>query len=64
MRVVHAVLTEEDGIWVAQCLEFDVAAQGDTRQEAIENLGGAALLYVQELGHLPQWETVEVRIGA
>lgn len=62
--VVHLVLTAEEGTWVAQSLEFDVASQGETPQEAIEMWREAASLYVEELGHLPEWQTVEVEFDA
>jgi hypothetical protein len=32
--LIHIALTNDDGIWVAQSIEFDVASQGATQQEA------------------------------
>lgn len=61
-QAVHVVVSEEDGIWVAQCLEFDVASQGDTREEAICMFREAAALYIEELGHLPEWTTVKASV--
>lgn len=65
-ELIHAVITWEEDIYVAQALEFDVASQGETEEEAIENLKEAARLYIQETGHLPEWQVVpvEVDIGA
>ena len=61
---VHVALTEEDGIWVAQCIEFDVASQGRTREHAVQRLKECAAIYMEELGHLPEWQTVEVELSA
>jgi len=52
---LSALITIEDGIYVAQCLEFDVASQGGSEQEALDNLKEAAQLYIEELGHVPTW---------
>ena len=58
--LVHLALTDEDGIWVAQPIEFDVASQGDTREQATANWREAATIYVEELGSLPTWQTMQV----
>ncbi len=39
---------EEDGTHVIHCLDFDIAAQGDTEDEARTNLGHAIELLLQE----------------
>ena len=57
---LSALITIEDGIYVAQCLEFDVASQGGSEQEALDNLQEAAQLYMEELGHLPEWRLVPI----
>jgi len=51
---------------VAQCLEVDIASQGDTPEEAIENLGEALELHFEPpvATAKPQIETVEVEIRA
>ncbi len=51
---------------MAQCLEVDVASQGETETEALDNLGEALQLYF-ELPHptvRPLVRTIEVDIGA
>lgn len=40
-----ASITPESGGYVSQCLEVDVASQGDTIEEAIANLREALELY-------------------
>jgi len=43
-------LTEDDGWWVARDTETGVASQGQTREEALENLDEAVALYKSEVG--------------
>jgi len=43
-----AVVTQEDDLFVAQCLEVDVASQGATEEEALANLREALELYFEE----------------
>ncbi len=37
----------EDDMFIAQCLEFDVASQGHTVEEALHNLREAIELYLE-----------------
>lgn len=47
MRLTAAVTKE--GVWcVAQCLEVDVASQGETMEEAIANLHEALALHFDD----------------
>ena len=43
-----AVLTQEDGWHIAQCLEVDVASQGESEANALANLKEALELIVEE----------------
>jgi predicted RNase H-like HicB family nuclease len=43
-----AALTPEGGGYVAQCIEVDVASQGDTIAEALTNLSEALALYFED----------------
>ncbi len=45
----NAVITEEDGQYVALNPEYDVASQGDTVEVALANLQEALELYLEEL---------------
>jgi predicted RNase H-like HicB family nuclease len=47
-KVFSAILTEEDGGFVALNLDTDVASQGDTIDEALANLKEALGLYFEE----------------
>lgn len=48
-RVLTAAVHQEDDWYVAQCLEVDVASQGQTIQEALKNLAEAVELYLAEV---------------
>lgn len=43
-----AAVTREGRIYVAQCLEVDVASQGGTVEAALENLREALELYLED----------------
>lgn len=44
---LHVLLYKEDNIQVAHCLEFDIVAQGEDRNEALRNLLDAIELQVK-----------------
>jgi predicted RNase H-like HicB family nuclease len=52
--------------YVSQCLEVDVASQGETEEEALENLREALELHFEEphATRPPAVRTVEVEVGA
>lgn len=52
---VTAAVTHEDPWYVARCLEIEVASQGRTADEAIENLTEALELFLED-NDLPQME--------
>lgn len=55
MMIQHnftATVWQEDAWFVAQCLELDVASQGETEEEALANLQEALALHVDELAAL------------
>lgn len=41
----NAVISKEGEWYIAQCLEVDVASQGQTEEDAMENLNEALLLH-------------------
>lgn len=61
-----ASIWQEDDWYIAQCLEVDVASQGKTRAEAIENLREALYLHFTPLiaTVTPDITTVEVDLHA
>ncbi len=57
----------QEGDWfVAQCLEVDVASQGETEEEALANLHEALELYFEPPtpSVTPHIRTLEVDVGA
>jgi predicted RNase H-like HicB family nuclease len=66
-RRFSASVWREDDWYVAQCLEFDVASQGRTEEEAVVNLREAIELAMEEPGalvSLPKIVTVEIEVNA
>jgi predicted RNase H-like HicB family nuclease len=57
-----SVWREGDG-YVSQCLEVDVASQGETEEEALANLKEALDLHFEppQATRLPEVRTIEVR---
>jgi predicted RNase H-like HicB family nuclease len=56
-----------EGKWfVSQCLEIDIASQGDTEEEALANLKEALELHFEppQATRPPKMRTVEVEVGA
>ena len=48
-KVFTAAVHQEEDWYVAQCLEVDVASQGESIQEALANLSEAVGLYLEEV---------------
>ena len=44
----HVLVWQEDKWYVARCLELEVASQGKTKKEALENLREAVDLYLED----------------
>ena len=64
-REFNATVWREGNWFVAQCLEVDVASQGKTEQEALQNLREALELHFEEprATITPHITTVEAEIG-
>jgi len=65
-KVYTATVWREDDWVVAQCLEVDVASQGETEEEALTNLKEALELHFKLpiATVTPQVRTIEVEVGA
>jgi predicted RNase H-like HicB family nuclease len=65
-REFSAVVQREGDLFVAQCLDVDVASQGSSEEEALANLQEALELYVQspQATTAPQVSKVRVDIDA
>ena len=47
MQKFTGLIFEENGWHIAQCVELDIASQGNTAQEAFDNLQEAMTLHLQ-----------------
>ncbi len=65
-RKFSASVWTEGNLYVAQCLDPDVASQGNNEQEALENLREAIELHFEPPGPTltPRAETIEVEVSA
>lgn len=65
-RIFPAAVWKEGNWFVAQCLEVDVASQGETEAEALENLREALELHFEPpVATRPaELRTIEVEVGA
>jgi predicted RNase H-like HicB family nuclease len=65
-RTFSASVWPEGDWYVAQCLEVDVASQGESEEEALENLREAMELYFEPPNPTaaPQVRTIEVEVSA
>ena len=60
-----AVISEEDEWYVAQCLEVDVASQGESQEAALSNLREALELHFDEprATALPVVQALEIEVS-
>ena len=65
-KVFTASIWQEEDWVIAQCAEVDVASQGETEQEALDNLSEALKLHFESprATAVPQTRIIEVEIGA
>ena len=65
-RTFSATVWQEGNWFVAQCLEVDVASQGETEEEALANLKEALELHFAPpvATVVPQMRTIEVDVSA
>jgi predicted RNase H-like HicB family nuclease len=67
MKRPFAAAVWREGKWyVSQCLEVDVASQGETEEGALANLKEALELHFEppQATRLPMVRTIEVEVGA
>ena len=64
-RQFSAVVSQENEWYVAQCLEIDVASQGETEALALGNLGEALELHFEEPHAIavPPIQTFEIEVS-
>jgi predicted RNase H-like HicB family nuclease len=65
-RPFAATIWREGKWYVSQCLEVDVASQGETEEEALENLREALELHFEppQGTRMPDVRMIEVEVGA
>ena len=65
-RDFTATVWQEGSWFVAQCLEVDVASQGETEEEALPNLREAVELYFEppRATAVPHIRTIQVELDA
>ncbi|MGA2688399.1 MAG: type II toxin-antitoxin system HicB family antitoxin [Candidatus Korobacteraceae bacterium] len=65
-RPFSASVSREGDWYVSQCLEVDVASQGETEEEGLTNLKEALELYFEPptATRPPKIRTIEVEVGA
>ncbi|CAN5630299.1 MAG: type II toxin-antitoxin system HicB family antitoxin [Rubrobacter sp.] len=65
-KTFSASVWREEDLYVAQCLEVDVASQGTTEDEALENLREALELHFEPplATTAPPVKTIKVEVGA
>lgn len=67
MKRPFATSVWREGDWyVAQCLEIDIASQGETEEEALSNLKEALELHFEppQATRPPLVRTIEVEVGS
>jgi len=65
-REFSAVVLPEGDLFVAQCLDVDIASQGATESEALDNLKEALELHLQEprASADPEVKRIRIRLHA
>ena len=60
-----AVISQEDEWFVAQCLEVDIASQGESQEKALGNLREALELHFDEprATVIPRVQTLEIEVS-
>ncbi len=54
-KMFTAILHKEEDMYIAECPEIGTVSQGDTIDDAIENLKEATAVYLEEF-HEPEYE--------
>jgi len=47
VETITVVTTQDEDSYVSHCLEYDIASQGSTREEAIDNIQEAVSLFLE-----------------
>jgi predicted RNase H-like HicB family nuclease len=65
-RPFAATVWREGNWYVSQCLEIDIASQGESEEEALANLTEAVALHFEDpqATRPPKVRTIEVEVGS
>lgn len=71
MKRIHSVVWKEDKLYVAKALEVEVASQGKSQKEALENLKEALELYFEDQSKIeltpvnrPKLQDLSIQVNA
>ena len=71
MKRIHTIVWKENRWFVAKALEIEVASQGKTEKEALENLKEALELYFEDMSDIqlakvnqPKLQDITIQINA
>lgn len=71
MKLIHSVIWQEDKWFVAKALEVEVASQGKSEKEALENLKEALELYFEDQSEVelapvqqPKLQDLSIQVNA
>lgn len=47
MEMITVSVVQDDDVYISHCLDYDIASQGSTSQEAIDNIKEAVSLFLE-----------------
>lgn len=47
METITVSIVQDDDVYLSHCLDYDIASEGDTKQEAIDNIKEAVSLFLE-----------------
>ncbi|MCY4064207.1 MAG: type II toxin-antitoxin system HicB family antitoxin [Chloroflexi bacterium] len=47
METITVNIVQDDDVYISHCLDYDIASQGSTKQEAIDNIKEAVSLFLE-----------------
>jgi predicted RNase H-like HicB family nuclease len=64
-KKLHAILYKdrESDEWVAFCVEYDIASQGESEQHALEMLQEAVELHLEDISH-DELDQIDNEVGS
>lgn len=71
MKKLHSVVWKEDKLYVAKALEVEIASQGKSQKEALDNLKEALELYFEDQSKIeltpvsrPKLQDLSIQVNA